>query len=194
MNALMQPELSLEAYLAWENQQPTTNEFHRGLVLPVADMRRVNGCVRSNLLCELANSLGGSGCQVFSGSMKVQIEEDTVLYPDLFVTCDSADLRTEMIFRSPTVVFEIVSPATQAYKRSQKFAHYRRIPALKEYILVDPDTHRVEAFRLNADGQWVLHDLSDGESLEVASMGVSISMRDVFDGVDPPPPEPAAAA
>ena len=29
MNALTQPKLTLEAYLAWENEQPEKHEFHR---------------------------------------------------------------------------------------------------------------------------------------------------------------------
>ena len=32
--------------------------------------------------------------------VKVQVNEDTVLYPDVFVTCDVADLATELVFRA----------------------------------------------------------------------------------------------
>ena len=110
-----------------------------------------------------------------------------MLYPDVFVTCDKADLATEMIFRAPTLIIEVLSPSTQAYNRSQKFALYRRIDALREYILVDPDTRRVESFRRNEQGQWVLHDMSDGSALEAASVGASVPLVEVFDGVDPPP-------
>jgi len=83
----------------------------------------------------------------------------------------------------------VLSPSTQSYDRSQKFALYRRITSLQEYILVDPDTRRVEGFRRDAQGQWVLHDMSDGPVLEAASIGASVSLTDVFDGVDPPPAE-----
>ena len=96
---------------------------------------------------------------------------------------DEADLATDRIFTAPTLVVEVLSPSTQAYDRSQKFALYRRIPALMEYILVDPDTRRVEAFRRNADDQWVLHDMSDGDVLEAASVGARIALADVFAGV-----------
>ena len=105
------------------------------------------------------------------------------------MTCDRADLATDLIFRSPTLVVEVLSPSTQSYDRSQKFALYRRIPSLREYILVDPDTRRVEGFRRDEKDQWVLHDMSDGSALEAASIGASVSLVDVFDGVDPPPAE-----
>ncbi|MDZ7592889.1 MAG: Uma2 family endonuclease [Rubrivivax sp.] len=193
MNALAQPKLSLEAFLAWEEGQTEKHEFHRGEVFAMTGARRVHGRVQGNIARELGNQFKGSKCQVFSDTMKVQIGDDTILYPDVFVTCDRADLATELVFRAPTLIVEVLSPSTQAYDRSQKFALYRRIAALKEYILVDPDTRRVEAFRRNAEDQWVLHDMSDGDALEAASVGARITLADVFDGVDPPADAATAA-
>ena len=186
MNALTQPQLTLQAYLAWEEDQPEKHEFHRGDVFAMVGARRVHGRVVANLSAELGMRLKGSSCQVFQQGMKVQIGDDAVLYPDVFVTCDKADLATERIFTSPTMVMEVLSPSTQAYDRSQKFALYRRVTALREYILVDPDTRRVEGFRRTADDQWVLHDMSDGHTLEAASLGLSVPLADVFAGIDPP--------
>lgn len=111
--------------------------------------------------------------------MKVQPADETILYPDLFVTCDAADLRTEMIFRAPTLVVEVLSPTTQAYDRSLKFALYRQLASLREYGLVDPDTRRIEVFRVGADGLWVLHDMSDRDAVDFASVGCSVPMADV---------------
>lgn len=185
------PKLSLEAYLAWENEQVERHEYHRGEVFAMVGGRRVHGRVVSNLNRWLGNALHGSPCQVFAESMKVQPAADTILYPDVFVTCDPADLRTDMIFRAPKLVIEVLSPTTQAYDRSLKFALYRRLASLQEYALVDPDTCRVEVFRIGADGLWVLHDMSDGEALELASVGCRVPLVEVFDGVDP---DAAAAA
>jgi Uma2 family endonuclease len=192
MNALTQLKLTLEAFLAWEEDQVERHEFYRGEVFAMVGGRRSHGRVVSNLNRRLAEALDGSPCQVFAETMKVQIGDDTVLYPDVFVTCDKADLATDRIFTAPTLVVEVLSPGTQAYDRSQKFALYRRIPALQEYILVDPDTRRVEGFRRGADGLWVLHDLSDGDTLEAACLGLRVPLAEVFAGIEPPP-EAAAA-
>ncbi|MBK7459491.1 MAG: Uma2 family endonuclease [Rubrivivax sp.] len=187
MNALTQPKLSLEAYLAWEEGQAEKHEFYRGEVFAMVGARRVHGRVVGNLVREFGTSLKGSPCQVFHEGMKVQIGDDTVLYPDVFVTCDEADLVTDRIFTAPTLVVEVLSPSTQACDRSQKFALYRRIPALREYILVDPDTRRVEGFRRGSDGLWVLHDMSDGDTLEAACLGLRVPLAEVFAGIEPPP-------
>lgn len=187
MNARTQLHFSLADFLAWEERQPERHEFYRGEVFAMVGARRVHGCVVGNLQRELGMQLKGSPCRVFSESMKVQIGDDTILYPDLFVTCDKADLATDIVFRAPTLVIEVLSPSTQAYDRSQKFALYRRLDSLREYILVDPDTHRVESLRRTADDQWTFHDMSQAESIEAASLGCTVALADVFDGVDPPP-------
>lgn len=183
----MQPEMTLQAYLEWENAQPEKHEFHRGEIFAMTGGRRTHGRVLSNLVRLLGNHLDGSGCQVFADSMKVQIADDTVLYPDVFVTCDKADLATDQIFRAPKLVIEVLLPSTQVYDRSKKFALYRRLESLQEYILVDPDTRRVEGFHRNAEGLWVLHDMSDGDTLEAASLGLRVPMSEVFAGIEPPP-------
>jgi Uma2 family endonuclease len=183
MNALAQPQFSLEAYLAWEETQPERHEFYKGEVFAMMGARRVHGRLVSNLGRRIAEALNGSPCQVFHEGMKLQIADDTVLYPDLFVTCDKADLATEHIFRAPTLVVEVLSPSTQGYDRSQKFALYRRIPSLQEYLLVDPDTRRVEAFCRNPEGQWVLNDMSDSDTLHAASLGIAVPMAEVFSGL-----------
>jgi Uma2 family endonuclease len=179
-------KLTLDEYLAWENQQPDRNEFYRGEVFAMVGARRVHGRVVTNLIRRLSDRLDGSACQVFNEGMKVQIGDDTVLYPDIFVTCDKADLCTDMIFKSPTLVIEVLSPSTQAYDRSAKFALYRRISSLLEYILIDPETRRVEAFRRDDQGRWVLADMSDDDEMVATSIDCRVTLADVFDGVDPP--------
>ena len=185
MSAVMQPAMTLQEYLDWENAQPEKHEFHRGEIFAMTGGRRTHGRVLSNLVRLLGNHLDGSDCQVFADTMKVQVADDTVLYPDVFVTCDKADLATDQIFRAPTLVIEVLSPTTQAYDRSKKFALYRRLPSLQEYILVDPETRRIEGFRRTAERQWVLHDMSDDETMEAASIGCRVAMADVFAGLEP---------
>ena len=187
MNALTRPKLSLEAYLAWEEGQPERHEFHRGDVLAMVGGRRAHGRVVSNLNRRLSEALDGSPCQVFTETMKVQIGEDTVLYPDIFVTCDKADLATDRIFTAPALVIEGLSPSTQAYDRSQKFALYRRLDSLQEYILVDPETRRIDGFRRGADGLWVLHDMSQDDVMDCASVGCKVALADIFQGLEPEP-------
>ena len=181
---LPQQQINLRAYLEWENAQPERHEFYRGEVFAMTGGRRSHGCVTANLVRHLGNMLEGKPCRVFSESMKIQIADDTILYPDVFVTCDQQDLQTDIIFRAPTLIIEVLSPSTQGYDRSQKFALYRRLHSLKEYVLIDPDTRRAEVFRVNADGLFVLFDMSESEMLELASIDCKVAIAEVFAGID----------
>ena len=118
--------------------------------------------------------------------MKVQVADEAIFYPDVFVTCDAVDLRTEMVFRHPIAIFEVLSDSTQAYDRGLKFAAYPQIDSLEEYALVDPDARRVEVFRRNERGLFELHDQTGTPELHLVSVGLRLPMTEVFDGVEGP--------
>ena len=179
-------KLTLADFLSWENEQIERHEFHRGEVFAMVGGRRTHERVIANLIRHLGNLLDGSACQVFAAGMKLQVADDTILYPDVMVTCDKADLAAEMALHAPTLVIEVLSPSTQGYDRSQKFALYRQLPSLREYLLIDPDSKRVEAFRRDAADQWLFFDMSQDDSVRAASLGLTMTMAAVFDGVDPP--------
>jgi Uma2 family endonuclease len=161
------------------------HELHRGSMIAMVGERRVHGLIALNIAASLHGQLKGSRCQVFTGSMKVKVGADTILYPDVFVTCDAADLRTEQVFTAPTVVVEVLSPSTQSYDRDAKFTLYRSLPSVREYMLVDPDTREVQLFRRGADGLFTLHDLTGREQIRLESVGCELLASEVFDGVEP---------
>ncbi|MBK6852393.1 MAG: Uma2 family endonuclease [Burkholderiales bacterium] len=175
-------KLDLKNFLAWENSQRERHEFVRGEVFAMVGARRVHGKLVMNLGRLIGNALTGTPCDVYAETMKVQVADD-VFYPDVFVTCDAQDRVTDLVFSAPTLIVEVLSPSTHAYDRGLKFALYRRLPSLKEYLLVDPDTRRVEAFRLS-DAGWVLHDMSEAETLHLGSLGIDLVMGEVFAGVE----------
>jgi len=180
-----QPTFSLSDFLAWEEAQPERHEFVRGEVFAMVGARRVHGLVSLNLAAALKSQLRGSPCRVFSETMKLQVAEDVLFYPDVFVTCDPADLRTERIFTAPTLVVEVLSPSTQSHDRGQKFTWYRRLVSLREYLLVDPDTRELQLFRRGADGLFTLHDLTGAPQVALTSIACTLPAEEIFDGLDP---------
>ena len=176
--------ISLAEYLSWENAQQTRNEFFRGEVFAMVGARRIHGLIVTNLLAALKAHLRGSKCRAFVEALKVQPAADAIFYPDVFVTCDEADLKTDMIFRHPLLMVEVLSESTQAYDRGLKFAAYRQIEALREYVLVDPDSRHVEVFRRNERGNFELIDQTGAPELVLESVGLRLAMAEVFDGID----------
>lgn len=201
MSALPHQRMSLAEFLAWEDLQPERHEFHQGEVFAMVGARRVHEVVVANLVRRLGNLLDGTPCQVLGSGMKLQVAEDTVLYPDVSVTCDQADRVAELAIRAPSLLIEVLSPSTQAYDRSKKFALYRQLASLREYLLVDPDTRRVEALRRDELGRWIFHDMSQDEQVELPVLNGSIALSQIFQGLEAPdseappaPPAPPASA
>jgi Uma2 family endonuclease len=84
------------------------------------------------------------------------------------------------------VIVEVLSKSTERYDRTDKLVHYRRIPSLRDYLLVSQTEVRVEHYRRNDDGTWTLRDVRDGESVALASLDVTLAIDDVYAGVTLP--------
>lgn len=188
MVALPVAKMTLADFLEWENAQPDRHELVQGEVFSMVGAKRSHVFVVGNLMRELGMHLKGGPCRPVSESGKLELGDETVVYPDLFVTCDRADLRSDMVFRSPILVVEVLSPSTAAYDKGRKFALYRTLPSLREFVLIDPDTRAVETFRRNTSGEWVLHDFTGSDALLLPCIDASVSMADLFDGLDPSEP------
>lgn len=86
---------------------------------------------------------------------------------------------------NPTLLVEVLSDSTEAYDRGKKFSHYRQIPALREYLLVSQEEPKIERFLRNDDGTWTLTEVSGPDAvLPLPSLGVEISLREVYDKVE----------
>ena len=119
--------------------------------------------------------------------MKVHVETaNSFFYPDIFVTCDPRDRAPEAshVKRQPVLIVEVLSPTTEAYDRGNKFAAYRTLASLQEYVLVSTEQRRVEVFRRDDTGHWVLYPFAADEEMELASVHFCCAVADVFEGVE----------
>lgn len=187
-HALTRTRLTPTDFLAWEDTQAERHEFVDGEIFAMVGARRVHNIVAGNLFAELKHQLKGTPCRPFIESAKLQVADD-LFYPDVFVTCDASDLRTEQVFTAPTLIAEVLSPSTEAHDRGLKFTAYRRLASLREYLLIHPDSREVQLFRRGADGLFTLHDLSGQAEVACESIGCRVSAAELFDGLDALPGE-----
>ena len=94
---------------------------------------------------------------------RIRIEAvDLFTYPDVVVICGDFEFASDdsMAITNPRVIFEILSPSTEAYDRGEKFEFYQQLPSLQEYSLVSQDRAHVDRFvrqtrwRLATTGVW----------------------------------------
>jgi Uma2 family endonuclease len=173
---------SEQEYLAWEAEQIDKNEYVAGEVFSMVGARQEHVIVAGNIFADLREHLRGTPCRAFIADMKLRVQAmDAFYYPDVMVTCDAADKVAEFAIEHPKLIVEILSDSTAAYDRGGKFAAYRKIDSLDEYVLVDVALKSVERFRRQADGQWLLHDFAGAESCVFESVALTMSMARVFE-------------
>ncbi len=173
---LVRTPFTADDYLAWEVTQPERHEYIGGETFAMAGGEDRNDIVAGNLYMALRQHLRGSPCAVYLGGVKLQVDAaDAYFYPDVFVTCGSRDAADRLVKREAHLVVEILSPGTEAYDRGEKFARYRQLPSLQEYLLVDIARRRVDLHRKGADGLWVLHPSEGEQTIALASVGLDLA-------------------
>ncbi len=176
--------MSAAEFLAWEATQTVKHEFVQGEVFAMAGAGKAHVTVTLNVAMALRRHLRGSACSTFMADTKLRVEAtDSYFYPDVLVTCSSADAADPMIVREPTLLVEVLSPSTAANDRGHKFAAYRRLPSLREYLLVDTETRHCDLYRLGPDGLWVLHPVEAGQDVSLASVGLVLEAALLWDEV-----------
>ncbi|MBK9441741.1 MAG: Uma2 family endonuclease [Comamonadaceae bacterium] len=182
---LSQTRFDADAYLAWEAQQPDKSEYVDGEVFAMVGVWREHATVALNLGAALREHLRGTPCLPFISDMKLRVASaDAFFYPDVMVTCDARDRRADLFVEHPQLIVEVLSNATAAYDRGGKFASYRQITELQEYVLIDIEARRVEVFRRQTGGEWLLHDYAGEPSCHFNSVQLTLSMATVFEDVD----------
>ena len=182
------------AYLAWEETQADRNEYIAGEVFAMVGVRQSHNVATLNLATILRRELKGSPCRVFVESVKTRVEAaDCFFYPDVAVTCDARDRQTPDYISHPILIVEVLSESTAAFDRGAKFAAYRKLESLQEYLLVDVAAQCVEIFRRNPENHWVLYDYDAADTLEIAALALRVAMSEVLDDTQEPPNDAANA-
>ncbi len=174
--------LTAEDFLVWEIQQTEKYEFVAGEVFAMTGARRVYVVFCLNIAASLKQQLRGTSCQTYIADMKLHVAAaDAFFYPDVMVSCHAEDQQAEHYLAHPTVIIEVLSDSTEAYDRGAKFAAYRLLSNLQEYVLIDIDARRVELFSRTSANDWLLH-VSDADCV-LNSLGITIHSSELFEGI-----------
>jgi Uma2 family endonuclease len=161
-------------YLEFERQAQDKHEYYKGQVWlknhpPDVSSSEIDLIRHAATLANLSRTIQYKSAAIFFkwySSIPLFIPGVTEsLQPDAFILCGEQEFADGSFdtLKNPAVIFEILSPATKSYDRGQKFALYRDIPSLKEYILIDSEMVAVEQYVKNADGSWTLFEFKQSE-------------------------------
>lgn len=154
MSAFPQPFLSVEEYLLFEETSETRHEYIDGEMVAMTGASIVHNQINQNISRFLDDALDEQGCDLYTSDMRVKVEDTgNYMYPNVVIVCGEKEIeeRQGESILNPTILIEILSHSTEAYDRGLKWAHYKRIPSLQEYIIVTQTRPYVEHYiRQNA--------------------------------------------
>ena len=179
------PRLSPAQYLALEESSTVKHEYIDGEIYAMAGATDAHVTLTGNLFAALLSHLRGGGCRVYFSDMKARVEAiNRYYYPDIMVTCDSKDKDEPTFKRHPILIVEVLSTSTTGFDRGDKFADYQTIDSLQEYVLINTHRQRVECFRRNPKGLWVLQSYAPPEThFELKSVDFKGELTALYENV-----------
>jgi Uma2 family endonuclease len=131
---------------------------------------------------------------VFSKDTKVRSGPDQAYtraglwsYPDLVIVCGQGQYHDQYqdVLLNPTVLIEVLSPATAQFDRGAKWDRYRTwLPSLQDYVLVAQDAPLVEHWHRLEDGAWRFDTLQGPDALlHLPNLACRVPLVDVYDRI-----------
>lgn len=179
---------SFEDFLAAEREAEIRHEYIDGHVYDMVGATENHNIIVANLTTLLVNQMKGRPCFAYANYMKIRIDSaDACKYPGVTALCGETkflDDRRDVLL-NPSLIIEVLSSSTEAYDRGEKFAVYRWLPSLREYVLVSQTQWRVEAYVRQQDGRWWLteYDGVDDEVL-LETVDCILSVREIYDKIE----------
>lgn len=177
-----------EEYLEFEEASEIRHEYRHGDIIAMSGASEAHNDIVTNLIFQLKRCLRERGCKVFANDMRVKISATGLYtYPDVTVVCGERDYERKrgVSLLNPDAIIEVLSPSTQSYDRNGKFAEYKRIPSLKEYVLVASKGKSVVRYRRQVDGTWTATTFTqDANDISLLSVGCTLTVSETYEAVD----------
>jgi Uma2 family endonuclease len=188
MSALPKRFFTPGEYLELELKAEYKSQYIAGEIFAMAGAEPWHVKVTNNLIIALGTRFRGRDCEVFSSGMRVRVPAgDLYTYPDVSALCGKPEFETAdhpQSLLNPQVIFEVLSPSTEAFDRGDKFARYRRLDSITDYILVFAERMRVEHHKLQRSGAWTYAEYEHPSNfLRLTSIDCEVALEEVYDQV-----------
>ena len=179
--ALKHVTLDEEEYLATEASAPRKREYVGGEAYAMAGGTARHNRISGNVYVKLDAAARSSNCEVFMADMKVKVEAHRVFYyPDVMLACAEED--DHPLFRTlPCLLVEVLSPATAMIDEREKWLHYRDIPSLRYYLLIDSERRHARVRMREGEG-WLEQTLDDDDivALHCGTLRATLSLDEIY--------------
>lgn len=190
MSAQAQFFCTPEEYLERERAAPHKSEYYAGEIFAMAGASPSHNLLVAGMIAALSARLRGTPCGTFASDLRVECGPSGLFcYPDVSVICGPPQYRDERqdVVTNPTLIVEVLSTSTEGYDRGAKFAQYRRLASLCEYVLVSQDEARMEVFTRGGDGRWTLTEaVGLDATCPLSSLDIALPLSEVYERMELP--------
>ena len=177
-----------EEYLQLEEQAEFKHEYHDGEIFPMTGGTTNHNEICLNLAANLKFGLKKQNYRVYIGDVRLWIPRYRVYtYPDVMVIKGEpvyADRGTTTV-TNPILIAEVLSKSTQNYDQGDKFAYYRSIPEIQEYILISQKQQYIMQYSKTDAGKWLLSEYRiEDAAFKLASVDFELELSEIYTGVD----------
>ncbi len=175
-------------YLAMERKAKYKSEYFNGQILAMAGASERHNLIAGNVFAELHLQFKKRTCKTYSSDMRVKVSETGLYtYPDVVAVCDRArfdDTQKDTLL-NPTLIVEVLSKSTRGYDLGMKFAHYRKLDSLQEYLVISQTKYHVEHYVRQPNKQWLLSEYESlSDIIELPSINFRLVMADIYDKIE----------
>lgn len=175
---------SWDEYLALEASSNVKHEFLGGQIYAMAGGTPEHAALKAAVTGLLFGQIRASRCRAHDSDLRVRVPETGLAtYPDVTVVCGpyERDPSDKNSVNNPTLIVEVLSPSTEEYDRGDKFEHYKRIAALRQYVLVSHRERQIEVWSRAESGGWTQAIARGGGRVVLESIGAELAVDDVYD-------------
>lgn len=161
-------------------------EYNDGVVTMMAGGTPAHNQAKRNLYNFLLLNKGE--CQLFDSDTAIHVEDvNRYFFADMSGLCGPTYLSDKPGIErllNPQLIIEVQSKSTATYDQGEKFAMYRHLPSLREYITVDSQHFLVSTYYRDESGNWRIGNYYRlDQEVKIITFGVSVPMSTIYEGV-----------
>ncbi len=179
--------IDYDEYLAIERDTDRKHEWLDGWAWAMAGGTPAHNHLCAQVIVELARLVGERPCRVFTSDQKLRVPATGLAtYADALLVCGELqrDANDPNALTNALVIVEVLSDSSETYDRGDKFAHYKRLPSLRDYVLVSQHEARVEVYSRAEGRRWIYQDAVLGEPCPLAALEAPLDVTRVYRGVE----------
>jgi Uma2 family endonuclease len=176
---VLEKKLSLEEYFTLEQTLELRHEFVDGELIEMPGTTLQHNDIVQNFVLALTRVARAKGCQLTCESIKLQVGNNRIRYPDVMLSCHPKE--SNYLETAPCFLVEVLSDSTETTDGIIKAREYTSLPSLEMYAIV-AQTERLVVLYERREQEWIYRSLTEG-SFAVPCLETTLSLDAIYEGI-----------